>query len=172
MAKDLPGRTAFLDRQAEPELTAGAEHYDEHVSDLVQEAHYLQAYYGRGHVSQCWPSGRVRDTTGGMVQVLGSFTITPRSAATGLAVRARVESDDAVNTGILRVACTESGTNVDIAVPVSGASPAYVTGNFFVGRADQECTIVVSLQSGAAGKYAGLLALSMVDSDLAVGGLP
>jgi len=172
MAKQLPVRTAYPDPTAEPTHSAGAKHLDSHVSDLVQAMHWELAYLGADHIDQCWEAAEVRDTTGALVQRLGDWVSTPADNATAIAVRAYVDSDDAANTGTLRVACVEAAGEVDITVPISGSCPAYVTGNLTISRGGTASTFRVSLQSGSAGKYADLLALSIVDSDLAVGGMP
>lgn len=171
MAKVLPARSAFPDR--DPYVTAdpGTEHLDVHAKDVVEEQHYLTAYYGRGHASQAWRAGATagscRVTAAAFTRVL-VYDIVPRLHMTGLRWRFWVNSDAG---GDVRVRVVEIPVNID--TNIAGAGATYGTNAVAgINRADLLTTVEVYMQRAGGGTYIDLLSFALWDDDLAVAGLP
>jgi hypothetical protein len=98
-------------------LEPGCIHTDSHVHDLVETEHYLCAYYGAQHFSQCWPeklaSGwPIIHIVSNAYATILEYVIVPRHHCTAL--RFTYRADGGADGGNIRITAVEPAVNVVI----------------------------------------------------------
>lgn len=165
MGTTLPARGSFPDLEIPGKIAPGLPHVDEHVENIVEEQHYIAAYYGRMHASENFALlGNVGNCTASTRTLVLEYLVMPRMHMKSLEWRMRVSCTFAPATITVEVDCVESGAT-SIQNDATGTATRYLANNIEIEREDQLTTIQVYL-TASAGTVA-VESFALWDKDLA-----